>query len=340
MIRYEYAQEPYVDRELSGYSPDFLIRLFRDMLRIRRIEEEIEDRYHEDQMKTPIHLVIGQEATSVGVCEALAKTDRIYATHRTHGNYLAKGGDLKKMMSELYCRADGCSGSRGGSMHLIDHEVGMAGSSAIVGGSIPIATGSAFAAKYFKTDVVTGVFFGDAACEEGVIWESLNFAALKTLPILYVCENNFYSVCSPLENRQPPGTSLMQKAAAFGLKAEKVDANDVLSVFEASQRALEWIRAGKGPVFLECVAYRRRGHGGAGDDSHTGYRDPEEVKLWEKVCPVDSLRRVLRANGLLDEQALEAMEQDIRSEILEAFDHAINSANPEETDLYTYVYAI
>jgi TPP-dependent pyruvate/acetoin dehydrogenase alpha subunit len=339
MIRYEFKQKPFANRDLSAYDSDLPIELFRSMLRIRRIEEEIENRYHEDEMKTPIHLVIGQEATSVGVCKALKTTDRIYATHRTHGNYLAKGGDLKKMMSELYCRADGCAGSRGGSMHLIDHAVGMAGSSAIVGGSMPIATGSAFAAKYFKTDVVTGVFFGDAACEEGVVWESLNFAALKKLPILYVCENNFYSVCSPLDSRQPVGTSLTEKAAAFGIQAECIEANDVLTVYEAAEKAVAKIRAGEGPVFLECIAYRRRGHGGAGDDSHAGYRDPEEVKLWEQVCPVDSFREALAANGLLDDVALANMEAELREEILEAFDHAINSPNPVEEDLYTFAYA-
>jgi len=166
------------------------------MLRIRLIELEIEKQYHLDQMKTPIHLVIGQEATSVGACAALTNEDHLYSTHRTHGNYLAKGGNLRAMMAEMYCRKSGCVASRGGSMHLIDKSVGMMSTSAIVGGIIPIATGAALAAQLKGEKRATVVFFGDAATEEGVTYESLNFAALKNLPIIYFCENNFYSVQS------------------------------------------------------------------------------------------------------------------------------------------------
>jgi pyruvate dehydrogenase E1 component alpha subunit len=173
------------------------------MFRIRRIEEAIESRYHEDEMKTPIHLVIGQEATSVGCCAALTTRDLLYSSHRTHGNYLAKGGDLRAMLAELYCRINGCAGSRGGSMHLIDKSVGMAGTSAIVAGAIPIATGAALAVQLKGEDRVVVVFLGEAATEEGATSESLNFAVLKQLPIVFLCENNFYSVQSPLWTRQP-----------------------------------------------------------------------------------------------------------------------------------------
>src|SRR5687768_15795491 len=205
MVQYQYAGEGHAGfaRRGSQYPPEFHLKLFRDMLRIRIIEEEIERRYSEDQMKTPIHLVIGQEATSVGCCAALTREDLLYSSHRTHGNYLAKGGDLRAMLSEMYCRANGCAGSRGGSMHLIDKSVGMAGTSAIVGGAVPIATGAALAAQMKGERHVTTVFFGDAATEEGVLSESLNFAALKRLPIVFFCENNFYSVQSPLWTRQP-----------------------------------------------------------------------------------------------------------------------------------------
>src|SRR6266513_216500 len=169
-------------RRGSAYAPDFLRELFRRMLRIRIIEEEIERRYHEDQMKTPIHLVIGQEATAVGGCAALTNDDLVYTSHRTHGAYLAKGGDLKAMLCEMFCRANGCAGSRGGSMHLIDKRVGMAGTSAIVGGAVPIAAGAALAAQMKGEDRVVVVFLGDATTEEGVTSESLNFSALKKLP--------------------------------------------------------------------------------------------------------------------------------------------------------------
>ena len=187
MIRYMYAGEGldgFVRRGPS-YPREFHSKLFRDMLRIRLIEEEIERRYHEDQMKTPIHLVIGQEATSVGCCAALTNDDLLYSSHRTHGNYLAKGGDLRSMLCEMFCRANGCVGSRGGSMHLIDKRVGVAGTSAIVAGAIPIATGAALAAKMKRVTHATVVFFGEAATEEGACSESLNFAALKQLPLVF-----------------------------------------------------------------------------------------------------------------------------------------------------------
>jgi pyruvate dehydrogenase E1 component alpha subunit len=312
--------------------------MYRSMVRIRRIEEAIEARYHEDEMKTPIHLVIGQEGTSVGVCAALRNEDLIYSSHRTHGNYLAKGGDLKGMLSEMYCRLNGCAASRGGSMHLIDKSVGMAGSSAIVAGAVPIATGSAFSAQMLKKDQVNVVFFGDAATEEGALWEALNFAALKALPIIYVCENNFYSVCSSLEVRQPK-VDIFKKAEAFGLTSFQVDGTDVLEVFESTCKAVEGVRSGKGPFFIESIAYRWRGHGGAGDDSHTGYRDPAEVEHWQKFCPIEKLGKRLTKQGWLDEPTKATLQDEIDREIEEAFEHAINSANPEEKDLYTHVYS-
>ncbi|MBT5231338.1 MAG: thiamine pyrophosphate-dependent dehydrogenase E1 component subunit alpha [Methylococcales bacterium] len=309
------------------------------MLRIRRIEEKIESRYHEDEMKSPIHLVIGQEASSVGSCAALSDTDLIYSTHRTHGNYLAKGGDLKAMMSELYCRANGCVGSRGGSMHLLDKSVGMAGSSAIVGGIVPIATGTALSAKIRRSDMVTGVYFGDGAVEEGSIWESLNFAALKKLPVIYFCENNFYSVCTPLDKRQPEGVKIYKKAEAFGLRSEQIDGTNVLSVYESTKRAVSLVRAGNGPMFIEMLAYRWRGHGGAGDDSHTGYRDVAEGAQWHQFCPIETYKSALLGAGLLRESLVDDMEHVIADEIDMAFEHAINSPNPTEADLASFLYS-
>src|SRR5262245_61281187 len=252
MIHYRYEGEG-VDgflRRGSMYPQEFQLRLFRAMLRIRLIEEEIERQYHLDQMKTPIHLVIGQEAASVGCCAALTRQDLLYSSHRTHGNYLAKGGDLKAMLCELFCRANGCVGSRGGSMHLIDKHVGMAGTSAIVGGAVPIATGAALAAQMQRLKRVTMVFLGDATTEEGVMSESLNFAALKQLPVVFFCENNFYSVQSPLWTRQPP-RALWKWAAAFGLPSVQVDGMNVLAVYEVSRDAVARARQGGGPTFIE-----------------------------------------------------------------------------------------
>lgn len=340
MIRYGYSGNGYQgwDAARGRFQDEFLVRLFRDMLRIRLIEEEIERRYHQDQMKTPIHLVIGQEATSVGCCAALRREDLLYSSHRTHGNYLAKGGDLKAMLCEMHCRINGCAGSRGGSMHLIDKSVGMAGTSAIVGGAIPIAAGAALAAQIQKSDRASVVFFGDAATEEGVASETLNFAALKKLPVIFFCENNFYSVQSPLATRQP-SREIHRWAAGYGIASVKVDGTNVLAVYEATRDAVQRAREGGGPTFIEAPVYRFRAHGGAGDDSQTGYRDPVEREAWEKICPVETFFQFLLRTGVMDVSRREQMHAEITHEILEAFDHALASPNPEEKDLYTHVYS-
>ena len=340
MIRYSYkgdGLEGWGNR-LAAYDKKFLALLFRDMLRIRLIEEEIERRYHQDQMKTPIHLVIGQEATSVGCCAALRKEDLLYSSHRTHGNYLAKGGDLKAMLCEMHCRINGCAGSRGGSMHLIDKSVGMAGTSAIVGGAMPIATGAALAAQLQSLDRVSVVFLGDATTEEGVASESLNFAALKRLPVIFFCENNFYSVQSPLATRQPP-REIYKWAASYGIASVRIDGTNVLDVYDATCEAVARAREGGGPTFIEAPVYRFRAHGGAGDDSHTGYRDPAEREAWEKVCPVETYYQFLAKAGLIEAAQRERMRSEIMQEVLEAFDYALASQNPVEKDLYTYVYS-
>ena len=319
-------------QSLGTHDHAFCVELFRRMLRIRRIEEEIERRYREDQMKTPIHLVIGQEATAVGCCAALRPTDLAYSSHRTHGVYLAKGGDLRGMLSEMHCRANGCAGSRGGSMHLIDFSVGMAGTSAIVAGSVPLATGAALAAKMQRADRVIAVFFGEAATEEGVVSECLNFAALKKLPIVFFCENNFYSVQSPMAPRQAP-RELDRWAGAHAMPAVRVDGMNVLDVFDAAKQAVARAKKGEGPTFIEARVYRYRAHGGAGDDSKTGYRPTAEREAWEKLDPVESFYPLLNLNR-------KVMEDEIRREILEAFEHALNSADPTEEDLYRHVYAV
>lgn len=340
MIQYTYTGNGFRSWEgrLAGYGKIFLVHLFREMLRIRLIEEEIERRYQQDQMKTPIHLVIGQEATSVGCCAALRVDDLMYSSHRTHGNYLAKGGDLKAMLCEMHCRINGCVGSRGGSMHLIDKRVGMAGTSAIVGGALPIAAGAALAAQLKGTDGVAVVFFGDAATEEGVASETLNFAVLKKLPVIFFCENNFYSVQSPLATRQPP-REIYKWAAAYSMASLRVDGTNVLDVYEAVRQAVERARVGAGPTFIEAPVYRFRAHGGAGDDSHTGYRDPAEREAWEKVCPVETYYRFLVDARLMDAGRRERMQAEIAREIVDVFDHALASPHPAEKDLYAHVYS-
>jgi TPP-dependent pyruvate/acetoin dehydrogenase alpha subunit len=341
MIRYRYEGEG-IEGFLRGgsvYPREFHLQLFREMFRIRLIEEEIERQYHEDQMKTPIHLVIGQEATSVGCCASLTQQDLLYSSHRTHGNYLAKGGDLRGMLCEMFCRANGCVGSRGGSMHLIDKRVGMAGTSAIVGGAIPIAVGAALAAKLKRESHVTVVFFGEAATEEGVCSESLNFAVLKQLPMIFFCENNFYSVQSPLWTRQPP-RALWKWAAGYGLPSVQVDGMNVLAVHEAARQAVERARSGGGPTFIEAMCYRFRAHGGAGDDTRTGYREQDERHAWDAVDPITLHYQFLTGAGLLSDAGRDAMRDEILAEIRDAFEFAKASPNPVEADLYRRVYAV
>lgn len=340
MIRYRYEGDgvPGFEPLSASFDRGTLVARYRAMLRVRRIEEEIERRYHQDEMKTPIHLVIGQEATSVGCCAALTQRDLLYSSHRTHGNYLAKGGDLRAMLAELYCRADGCVGSRGGSMHLIDKSVGMAGTSAIVGGAVPIAVGAALAAKMRRESHVSTVFFGDAATEEGVTSESLNFAVLKQVPVVFFCENNFYSVQSPLWTRQPP-RELWKWASGYGLPSVQVDGMNVLAVYEAMKEAVERARRGNGPTFIEALCYRFRAHGGSGDDTRTGYRDVDERHAWDEVDPVALHFQYLSSARLLSEGAREVIRNEIVTEVHEAFEFAIASPNPVEADLYRHVYA-
>ena len=224
-------------------------------------------------------------------------------------------------------------------MHLFDKSVGMAGSSAIVAGALPIATGAALSFQMRRQDRVCMVFLGDAATEEGACWEAVNFAALRKLPIIFFCENNFFSVCSPLDVRQPPNVEIFRKAEGFGLASEQIDGTNVLDVYETSQKAVARARKGEGPTFIEALTYRWRGHGGAGDDSASGYRDPEEVRHWEQYCPINTFYDYLVDMKLYDEAGKSLAESEIKEEIQEAFEFAIASPDPEEKDLYTHVYS-
>ena len=243
------------------------------------------------------------------------------------------------MLCEMFCRANGCVGSRGGSMHLIDKRVGMAGTSAIVGGAIPISVGAALAAKMKGESYVTTVFFGDAATEEGVTSESLNFAVLKQLPMIFFCENNFYSVQSPLWTRQPPRV-LWKWAAGYELPSVQVDGMNVLAVYEAAREAVERARSGGGPTFIEAVCYRFRAHGGAGDDTRTGYREQDERQAWDALDPVSLHYQYLAGAGLLSDAGRDTMRDEILAEIKDAFEFAMASPNPVEADLYRHVYAV
>ena len=313
-----------------------LIGLYYEMFRIRKTQLRIEALYHLDEMKTPIHLCIGQEAIPVGVCANLNSGDYISSSHRSHGHYLAKGGDLKGLIAELYCRETGCSKGRGGSMHIVDTSVGHMGSSSIVGGGIPIGTGLALAIHMKKQNRVSVVFLGDGAADEGVLYESINFAILKKLPVIYIYENNQFSVCSHISARQA-GEIIFHATPPDYMFTKTVGGNAVLEVYEATREAVLRARNGQGPSFIECKTYRMRGHAGAGSDAGPGYRPAEEISFWESKCPVTTFREKLLQKGLISQKDVKDMEKDIAFEIDEAFHFAQESPLPKGEHILQYL---
>lgn len=304
---------------------------------IRQVQLKIEDLYHLDEMKTPVHLCIGEEAISVGVCYSLKKEDYVFSNHRGHGHYLAKGGDLNAMIAELYCRKTGCSKGRGGSMHLVDRSVGLMGSSSIVSGGIPLAVGAALGSRLKGDNTVSVTFFGDGAVDEGVLYESVNFALLKKLPVLFVCENNFYSVCSPTASRHY-SDNIYERFKGMGLPSYRVDGTDVVAIYNLAQRLIETARQGGGPAFMECRAYRWRGHAGAGPDVALGYRTQDELDCWLKHCPLESYKKRLVDSRVLSQEQVDGIDSQIRSKVEEAFTYAQNSPLPEGKDLLKYLF--
>ena len=314
-----------------------LLSLYYSMLRIRKVQLRIESLYQLDEMKTPVHLCIGQEAIPVGVCAHLTQDDYISSNHRGHGHYLAKGGNLKAMIAELHCRNTGCSKGYGGSMHLVDASVGHLGSSSIVGGGIPIGTGLGLAIQMQKQQRVSVVFFGDGAADEGVLYESVNFAMLKQLPVIFVYEDNGFAVCSRTEVRQR-WPLLFHSAPKELLYTTTVDGNSVLDVYDATQKAVDRARTGKGPSLIECMTYRMRGHSGAGSDAKLGYRAEGEIGSWEQKCPLASYEAWLLTQKIATQPKLAEMEWAIDAEIDQAFQFAQESPLPGREDLLSHLF--
>ena len=298
------------------------------MLRIRLVEEAIAEAYPRQEMRCPVHLSIGQEAVAAGAAASLAQGDHAMSGHRSHAHYLAKGGDLRAMLAELMGRQDGCCRGRGGSMHLIDRAVGFIGAVPIVGSTIPIAVGLAFADKLRGQTKVTVAFFGEAATEEGVFHESANFASLHRLPVIFVCENNLYSVYSPMSVRQPSHREVFQQAQGHGIPAEQVDGNDPEAVFLSVKKARNRATSGEGPTFIEYKTYRWREHCGPGFDNHIGYREEAEFLEWKKKDPLETYRRKLLAEGRLTEPGEHDLSTRITAEIVEALAFARQSLPP------------
>jgi len=308
------------------------------MHRIRMVEEAIADHYPQQKMRCPVHLSIGQEAAAVGVCAALDPGDQAMSGHRSHAHYLAKGGDLNAMIAELHGKESGCCRGRGGSMHLVDLSAGFIGAVPIVGSTIPIAVGLAFATHLQKGHRVSVAFLGEAATEEGVFHESANFASLHALPVVFACENNMYSVYSPMSVRQPAHREVYQQAIGHGIKAWQVDGNDPVAVLEATKEAVTHARGRKGPVFLEIKTYRWREHCGPGWDNHIGYRTEAEYQTWRARDPILNFENRLKQNGLYEEERLAVFQASVQQEIREAFEKAEAAPAPSPANLLDGVY--
>ena len=326
------------DEGLKGVQPEVAVKLLQCMKRIRAVEEIIANRYSEQKMRCPTHLSIGQEAVAAGVCLALNRDDQVFGTHRSHAHYIAKGGDIKAMIAEIYGKATGCSSGKGGSMHLVDLSVGFMGSTSIVGNTIPVGVGAAMANQLHRNGKVCCVFFGDASVEEGVFHESVNFAVLKKLPVLFICENNLYSVYSPLKVRQPEGRKIWKFAAAYGIPSAHGDGNNALEVLDKTQTALAHIRRGDGPYFLEFATYRWREHCGPNFDNDLGYRTEKEYLLWKERDPIALLESQLLAQGAISQTDIQEMGRATQAEVDEAFDFAENSLFPDPEETFKGLY--
>ncbi|MBW2631696.1 MAG: thiamine pyrophosphate-dependent dehydrogenase E1 component subunit alpha [Deltaproteobacteria bacterium] len=325
---------------MEKHSKEFLRQLYKTMLRIRLCEESFIEPILNGDVHCPVHLYSGEEAVAAGICASLNETDYIFGNHRSHGHFLAKGGSMNELAAEIYCRETGCSRGRGGSMHLIDPDVGMLGSAPIVSGTISLALGAALAASIRKDNRVAVCFFGDGATGEGVLYESLNFAALKKLPIVFVCENNLYATHMPVRECRVEN-SIYKIAEPFRIESRAIDGNDVLKVYEAGQKAIDKCRVGDGPVFLECLTYRFRGHVGPDDNiqgSHTDIRPKEEVEEWFQKDPIKLLENYLSQNKLVDKETLDEIRREVQNEVDDAHIFAKNSPVPDREELTRDVY--
>ena len=317
---------------------NYLKKLHYKILRIRKIELEISKRYSEQKMRCPVHLSIGQESVPVSICENLKKTDEIVTAHRSHAHYLAKGGNLKKMIAELHGKITGCALGRGGSMHLIDNSVNVNAAVPIVGSTIPIGVGKAWANKLKKNNNIVVIFFGDGATEEGVFLESLDFAALHKLKVLFVCENNKYSVYSRLNKRQNSNRKIYRIDNSIGVKSLKLKDHDLLNVYKKSKNIINKIRTNDMPFLLEVDTYRLLEHCGPNDDDELLYRPKKEIINWKKNCQVEKYNKFLLKNKILTKKKLLEIDENIFKEIDNAFEFSYKSKFPGKEYVYKHVY--
>jgi pyruvate dehydrogenase E1 component alpha subunit len=319
-----------------SHSQELISRLYKKMSLIRRFELRLAEVYHTDAVKSPVHLSVGQEAIAVGICDPLQPDDVVSNTYRCHATYIAKGGDLNEMMAELYGKATGCAGGKAGSMHLVDIKRGIMGASAVVGTTIPVAAGYALAmqmeaATTGKQRVIVSVF-GDGATEEGCFHETLNFAALRKLPILFICENNRLAIHTPIERRWAT-ERLCERVATYGIETHKINDDNVFTMRDTVTNALARIREGSGPLFIECSTYRWLEHVGPRDDHEDNYRDLNVYRHWKEN---DQIARIA---SMLDGETVARLENEITAEIKAAEEFAESSPYPADEELLKNVYA-
>ncbi|MBM4260238.1 MAG: thiamine pyrophosphate-dependent dehydrogenase E1 component subunit alpha [Deltaproteobacteria bacterium] len=325
------------NREASGVHDERWLHFYRQMLKIRRFEDEVNQLYLGAKMPGLAHLYIGEEAVAVGVCEALRQDDYITSTHRGHGHCIAKGAALDRMFAELLGKEAGYCRGKGGSMHIADQDTGNLGANAIVGGSAGIATGAALSIKLRGTDQVAVCFFGDGALGQGLLYESMNMAALWRLPVIFVCENNQYTEYS--HYRETTAGDVKARAAAFGLPSHSIDGQEVRTVHSAALDAVARARRGEGPSFLECQTYRFHGHH-VGDIDRAYYRSKSEEEEWKsKRNPVKLLAEWLTQNKLAGAAVLAKIEEEISTEVKTAVEFALNAPFPPATEVSEHVYA-
>ena len=310
--------------------------LYYQMLLIRRFEEKVLEMFAYDKLSgSMFHVCIGEEAVGAAAMSVINRDDYITSTHRGHGHFIAKGGDLKLMMAELFGKETGYCKGKGGSMHIADISFGHLGANGIVGGGFALATGAAYASKLRKDGKVTLCFFGDGAANEGLFHESLNMAGLWKLPIVYICENNQYALSTPY-GKSSASATIAERAPSYGMKGVTVDGMDVLAVREAVKEAVDNARSGGGPALVECLTYRFYGHS-RGDASI--YRTKEEEQIWKMKCPIDCFGQKLLDEGILTAEEMKKMEDDIEQKLADACEFADQSPYPAVSALQDDIYA-
>jgi pyruvate dehydrogenase E1 component alpha subunit len=316
-------------------SNEKMIQMFTTMTRIRQFETKLQEFFAEGKIPGFVHLYIGEEAVATGTCASLRDSDYITSTHRGHGHLIAKGGDLKRMMAEIFGRSTGYCKGKGGSMHIADVELGILGANGIVGGGGPIANGAALAVKYRGQDNVVACFFGDGASNQGTTQEALNLASAWKLPVIFVNENNGYGISCPT-CKSMAVTDIADRAAAYDMPGVVVDGNDVLAVYEAVSEAVKRARNGEGPSLIECKTYRWRGHF---EGDACVYRDDEECESWKRKDPIPRFEKQLTGEGILTAQQAGDIRKKITDELAAAVSFAMDSPLPEAADLLEDVYA-